>query len=419
MKIKTRRLGLALAAVSATMAVSGIGAGGAQAALPGHCLGSSSVAGVGSSLQGAAQNIWKTSFGTASAANGGCSGKSATYTATSSGNCLATFGAGGAAINTSISFCGTDDAPDATQIANITTTGGSAPLSIPVAQSAIAIVVNPPSGCTVTTITPAQLETAFRGAAANWAALGGSGTCTAAVNPVVRNDNSGTTYQLKHYLTTANSAVVHNGLTWAGLQGGTNNTTWPGTVTKSQSGCATAMSLPCSGGANSGSGGSDEVRTVAATSGSIGYAALSDARAVYTALVGTSPNLKWVNLRPALTAINPSTNGLSTTKANSNCPTANSAYGTLPSATGNWSGVYLSAAGSAYPICTLTWDLALSNYASKYGAGSGNIAQTTKDYLHYVLLGGQADGLSSANDYQVLPHDVNTVATAGVGEITG
>jgi ABC-type phosphate transport system substrate-binding protein len=416
MNIKSKRLGVVLAAATATVALSGIGAGSASAL---SACGGGNIEGTGSSLQNPAQQIWTSGFNTNAAGCNGALKPKVSYASASSGACLSAFGANtGSLGSTTFAFCGTDDAPSSTQITNINTATSSSALSIPVAQAAIAIVVNPPSGCTISQISPAQLEQVFRGTITQWSGItGASGTCSSAITRVVRNDDSGTTYQLKHYLGVQNMATVHNSLTWTQLQGGTNNRTWPGTVTNSQSGCATAMALPCSGGANSGSGGGDEVRTVAAAGGSIGYAALADARSVYTALVGTSPRLKWIAVTDAFgTGVNPSSNGLSTTKASSNCPTAATTYGTPPSATGAWDNVYITST-SAYPICTLTWDLAVTNYpASLGGVTSG---RTVKDYLNYVLAttGGQADFAN--NDYAILPSDVRTAASTGVGEITG
>jgi hypothetical protein len=423
MYVKQRRGLVALAAVTASVALSGIGAGGAQAA----ACGGANIEGQGSSLQNAAQTIWTT--GTAPTGfnnnmNGGCTtSPTVRYASSSSGACATQFGGNGGAINTTFAFCGTDDALTETQTTSITTATGGKALTIPVAQAAIAIVTNPPSGCTVSSISATQIEQVFRGSIATWSGItgaSGGANCNATINRVVRNDSSGTSYQLKHYLSTQNAGAVHGTLTWANLQSTANNTTWPGTVTKSQTGCGTVMALPCSGGANSGSGGGDEVKTIATTASSIGYAALADARSNRTALVGTFPGLTWVSIpNSSSIPINPSTNGVSTTKAKSNCPTATGSYGTLPTATGVWDSVYESVAASSasYPICTLTYDVALTNYPASYAAGS---AQTVKDYLGYVLttLGGQADALNSSNDYQVLPTDAQSAGSAGVGEIT-
>jgi ABC-type phosphate transport system substrate-binding protein len=429
---RARRFGLlAVATITLTTAVSGLSAGGAQAA---SCAGVN-IQGQGSSLQGAAQTIWTLGLaGTkgfnTNTAGGGCAlsgGRpTARYTSSGSGACLDGFGANGGVLDTTYAFCGTEQAPSEAQITVITATAnGSRALSIAVAQSAIAVVVNPPAGCSLTAVVPGQLEGAFRGTTANWTTLGGTGGgCDAKINRVVRADNAGTTYQFKRYLGMVNGAAVLGPSTWTDLQGRVtpaNNLTWPHPTTGtspliySTAGCATVMALPCSG---AGSGDGDEVRTVGATPGSIGYAGLPDARAVTAANGATWPNLKWLNVRSGAVTLNPSTNGLSSTKAQANCPTASGAYGTLPSPTGDWSQVYLTTPGSTYPICTLTWDLAFNDYTLA-GYPSATVAFTAKDYLHYVVTtgGGQSDALGGANDYATLPSDVRTTATAGVALI--
>ncbi len=431
MRIKNRRWLLAFAAVLSVMAVSGIGASGASAALGAKCSGTN-ITGQGSTLQGAAQDIWTSTFNTHAAGCSGTSKPTVTYDRSSSGACLTSFGATGEPLSKTWAFCGTDDAPDETQITNIgTAANGAKVLSIPVAQSAIAIVVNPPAGCMVNgTVTPAQVETAFRGTTANWTALGGAApnaACDTPINRIVRDDGSGTTYQLKHYLGTVNGGAVHGALTWANLQGGANNVTWPQPTSTtspliySTSGCNSFMKLPCSG---TGSGGGDEVRTVGATTGSIGYAALSDARAVVAATEGTWPTLTWLKINTSGNVQDPSSNGVTTTKGTSNCNTADGAYGaaaSLPSATGDWSNVYLSNIGNRYPICTLTWDLAFNNYTQAGFTHGTGVARTVTDYLHYVLTqagGGQATALTTENDYAALPSDVRHIGTTGVLEIT-
>jgi hypothetical protein len=47
-----------------------------------------------------------------------------------------------------------------------------------------------------------------------------------------------------------------------------------------------------------------------------------------------------------------------------------------------------------YPICTLTWDIALNSYMTAgFGAGSSNFATSVQNYLTYVITptGGQTD----------------------------
>jgi hypothetical protein len=369
--LRARRRGLlAVAAMTLTMAVFGMGATGARAA---HC-GGLSIQGQGSSLQSGAQTIWTLGSGTkgfnTNTAGGGCtlSGDQpgVEYVPSSSAACLNGFGANGAAIDTTFAFCGTDQAPSEAQQTSITATaGGAKPLSVAVAQSAIAVVVN--------------------------------------------------------------GTAVHGSLTWTDLQGRTvpaTNVTWPrptsttSPLVSSTSGCASSMALPCSG---TGSGGGDEVQTVGATAGAIGYAALSDARSVIAANGATWPTLKWLPITVAGTARNPSTNGFSTTKAQSNCSINTGSYSPQPSAgtTGDWSQTYLTSPGTGYPICTLTWDLALTDYDAAGFSSGTDVAQTVKDYLHYATTtaGGQVDALGSANDYATLPTDVRATATAGVAAV--
>jgi hypothetical protein len=271
-------------------------------------------------------------------------------------------------------------------------------------------------------VTPTQLEQTFRGSIATWSGLSSSGSCGNPINRVVPNDSVGTTYPFKHYLATINSAVVHNGSTWSELQSTSTSATWPNptTVTKSQSGCATVMSLQCPGGLNSGTtGDDDEVRTVGATSGSIGFGALGSARAVYATTTHT--NFKWIGIHSAFGGtINPSTNGLSATTGRSNCNETVGAYSPLPAAgaTGTWSTTYMTNPGSTYPLCALTWDLALTQYAPHWGPTGASTARTAHDYLQYVLRTGQAVASFLTHDY-ALTANLTEVGTTGVQEITG
>jgi ABC-type phosphate transport system substrate-binding protein len=422
MKVKKRRGLLALAAITASVALSGIGAGGAQAAFGTPCSGDT-IEGQGSSLQGVAQEIWGTKFKTNM--NGGCTtGPSVGYTATSSGRCLATWGAAGGTFNTAAAFCGTDDAPTDAQIETINTTSTTKVLSIPVAQAAIAIVVNPPEGCNVTWATPEQIETVFRGSATTWSNLNGSGTdCNTTITRVARSDSSGTTYQLKHYLGTINGGTVNGTETWTNLQAPSTNQTWPGSVDYSQTGCTMTV---CDGAFTSGSGGGDEVRTVGALDNSIGYAALADARSVLAATTYTT--LKWLKIGTSdMLSADPSSNGLLEARGTSNCETGDGTYPSLPATTTiSWADVYykLPNGSGKYPICTLTWATALQHYGtSPFGSTTGpSIAQTVKDYLGYVVTtaGGQTDALGdeATQDYSILPTDVQGKAEGGVTEIT-
>lgn len=180
----------------------------------------------------------------------------------------------------------------------------------------------------------------------------------------------------------------------------------------------------CDGG--SGFGDEDAVQTAGNTTGSITFAALWAIRKKF--IIHTYPFLKWIAIRreSSLETIDPSTNGLATTKAQSNCPsTTNNVYGTLPTNTAaTWATVYNTTADTTnYPICTLTYVLAFSAYTPKWGSSNTTgrtYATTVHDYLGYVttLAGGQTDALTTSNDYSPLPPDVRDKSLTGLTAIT-
>ena len=110
---------LAVVVAGVAVAVTGVGAGSAQAAvLPCHGV---NIAGSGSSLQRAAQTFWTADFNTNAF---GCSvapnKPTVTYTVTSSGTGMNEWHAGGVTtFNTTYSYIGTDDAPTVSQLANM------------------------------------------------------------------------------------------------------------------------------------------------------------------------------------------------------------------------------------------------------------------------------------------------------------
>ena len=88
--------------------------------------------------------------------------------------------------------------------------------------------------------------------------------------------------------------------------------------------------------------------------------------------------------------------------------------------TASWSGVYLTAPSTNYPICTLTFGLAVTDYSRTWGASGQGIATSVHDYFNYIntALGGRADALTAAKDYQDVPSDVATAAATGIASIT-
>jgi ABC-type phosphate transport system substrate-binding protein len=372
------------AALLAGAAVAAIGAGGAGTAAASPCEGES-IEGQGSSLQKIAQQeVWTPAF------NSSCVGKfgepTVTYQTSSSGAGLAAWNADGVRgnINSNFAYIGTDDAPNSGQIGNINgVAGGGQVLIIPVAQTAISIMVNPPANCDLPSVVNiAEVERAFRGNA-DFTALTGNSTvgsaCDAPINRVVRSEGSGTTFQFKHALAEANGAALEecsDGFTWEEIMpigaGGTPNTTWPcegSNLTKVAKGSGVAAK-------------------VAAEKGTIGYAALPDAKAAKA---------------PVIALENPETTEpeLPEEGTDANCeesqytvPTEARTSGTGLSA--NWSEVFPEG-GTTYPICTLTYDLAFAGYeAAGFTAGE---ATTVEDYLQGYVLGAGQGALSTAKSF--------------------
>src|SRR5262249_15816778 len=150
-------------------------------------------------------------------------------------------------------------------------------------------VANLPSGCKFKKsgglfygLTNSELERVFEGSLAKWSELEYvEGTCNAAITRVVRKDASGTTYQFKHYLGRVDDECLpsprgesfEDANWYAEMRIGSDgkpNTYWPQNCPE-----ATLGSLV----SPSGDGGAELVAKVKATAGSIGYAALPDAKA--------------------------------------------------------------------------------------------------------------------------------------------
>jgi ABC-type phosphate transport system substrate-binding protein len=401
---------LAAATIAGASAIAlGAGAGTANARYLGRCAGTA-IRGQGATLQNSAQSLWISGFGSI------CPGIGVSYTGTGSGAGLNSWGADGGTGTPAASgyaYIASDDAPNATQIANIRAAANNANVVVlPVAQAAIAIIANPPAGCTVSQISNAVLEQAYRGVARTWADLpGASGTCSSAISPVVRQDASGTTYQFKQYLFRINTAAVYPSgsptLTWQDLQTidarrPTSNQTWPGSPVT-----ATAT------------GGSGVIATVAAATGRIGYVNVADWQRSNRAT-----SILNVQNRSAVpqTYVSPISSG------NANCAAAT--YAGIPSPSGSryvnldWSRVYgvnPNIGGSTYPICILTYGVKLagngsdrttdtSGYQTAGFSSPDAVATSVFDYADYQLGRGQSDILG--NGYAPLPTGTGSVADA-------
>jgi len=421
MRTKRRIYGL-LAVMIAVLGLSAaIGAGSAAAAeTPGEqCLlefetGTEKFKAEGSSLQKLAQELWTGEKGSLGfdVNEEGCGTlvtglKKAVkplikYNPDGSGAGLKAYGVGKANSpkGSKDIFIGTDEAPNATQLTEIDTEAKGASnkgqaLVIPVAQAPVAVLINPPSGCKLKEnhLTNKDLEKVFNGLTKVWSGITtAEGTCTGAIKRIVRKEGSGTTFQFKHYLFEINKEKLDCvKKTWAELQA--ENTTWPEDCSKEGEKIALSELLKI------GEGGSGEAKEVAAKEGSVGYANLGDARGPFTG----ANNYTWARVENELSAQfeYPGTAAPSKTAGSANCEGAH--YPALPAlgADADWSAVYGGhpAENEHYPICTLTWDVALVNYELAEVANSREHAQTAYDYLNYVVAqnGGQSD--FKTNDY--------------------
>jgi ABC-type phosphate transport system substrate-binding protein len=442
------RAGILAAASAAVLAIGGVSAGSALAATECGSGTPANIQGQGSSLQRVGQEVLTgrvvpTALGTALAHTalspasgyaGACpTGTTVSYTSTSSGEGLTAFrykgtGAilnGGETPESGYSFVGSDDGPTIAEIENAeaATTGGVATgangLIVPVAETSIAVVIDPPTGCTFKTgkthgISYELLNKVFAGTLAKWSDFGTmvEGSCEVAIKRVVREDSSGTSLQFKNYLSALETTQSATGPgctlgTWSALKEGTNNTVWPEcagttTVTKKK-------------------GGGEVAAFVKATAGTIGYVALPDA---------ISKEAKVVRLQDT----KPAEYALPENGTASNC--GKRVY-TVPtervSGDGegegvNWNttfGANATVGGELYPLCTLTYDIAWSSYANaKYkSAQAANIAADVKKYIKsYVLGAGQS--LLGSHGYQALPstpteptHDILGAAELAASKI--
>jgi ABC-type phosphate transport system substrate-binding protein len=432
-KRRSLRAGLLAGAVVVALGVGGVSAGSASAT-PTCASGGSPIVATGSSLQNRAHN--EATVGWSKVWNAACPSQTVTYESTSSGEGFKAWHFSGTeAFKVSKAFIGSDDGPNTSQIASAiagTKTGeeaeGSNVVVVPVAQTSIGVVVNPPNGCGIEEITNQQLENVFNGTITKWNKLTGlydigleegeAATCLTPGNitRVVRSGGSGTTFQFKAYLSQINPTGIlacSGGKKWNELEEvGTNeepNKNWPGDAT-----------LKCGGGEgplspvqpSTENKGGALVQTVNGKEGSIGYAALPDIE------FNKTGDTHWVQVQNNGKAGNASyaKPGFAATKS-ANCGSAKYAV-PLTAQTGganaDWSAVFganyniATSSGNteAYPICTLTYDVSLDNYSGvkvKNGASEETFTEaaekTAKSYLTYVTSKEGQERLQTAKTY--------------------
>ncbi len=393
-------------AMALSLAMAGVSPSPAAASV--QCTGSS-ISGAGSGLQGIAQQVvWAPAF-SSEICNEGTFPK-VSYSATNSAAGMAAWNYDGelGEIDDGVAFVGTDMPPTATQLSNIeSVAGGGRVAVIPAAETAIAIVANPPEGCLVEGITNSQLASAFEGRTFSWAQLEtaeGEGACEAPITRVVRKDPSGTAYQFKNYLFQLSgeglfctTGGTEGKASWQELQTvteastGAPNSSWPETCAKK---ALSAISRPSAGGET------EEVNKVNATAGSIGFAALPEAEAN---AAGTTVILPLQN--------NGQKKGgeanFAEAAAGSQANCGSISY-KVPKTTGgldyDWSGVYGAhpgIGGLSYPLCTLTYALAFHGYQAA-GFSEGQEI-TANDYLNGYLVQSTGQAAIKSHYYDALP----------------
>jgi ABC-type phosphate transport system substrate-binding protein len=403
--------------------------------------------GLGAFLQTHAQTVWdsdaKVGFNgssnplacNGSQGSGGTPGVS--YVPLGSAAALRTWGAEDGSLHEEefgfpFHFLGTDIAPsgpageEGTMLSKMNAARGSGVVVVPVTQTAIAIAANPPAlpahpACAVVRISTAQLQKVFSGEIKNWRQLGTAsdsslgGDCDQAITRIVRGESAGTTYQLKHYLNSVNSSGLPctgvSKRTWAQLQapfGGESppNTEWPRNANcQKGEGSVTTVAAP------GGEGEAAPLSYVAAHSGTITYGSLPEAEQWAPGQI--------VDVNNGVKYAPPTTN-----EGEANCGAAKYTRpaGWESGVNLDWSQVYGSdpnigeVAKNAYPICTLTWDIAA---ADSVGAFGKKVATTVHDYLAFV--GAKEGGQSAVKHagYRDLPGPIAKAAAAAVAQVGG
>jgi ABC-type phosphate transport system substrate-binding protein len=436
------RAGLLVGASAAVLAIGGVGASSAGAVTtPPTCPEGVQMKGMGSSLQKAAQEIWTgrevksvtkseeipfpgAANAFANSYRSKCASKTTpptvTYGSSGSGKALAAFGYNGGVLSNDenrLAIIGTDDGPNATQIANAesATAGNTQAVILPVSQTSIAVMAHLPTGCTLKEITWGDLNKVFGGKnIKKWTQFStasskvAGGPCDHEITRVVRAEGSGTTVQFKNYLQALHTeagaeklpCVTEGTEEWSGLEevgaapAEKPNTVWPCTVAEGGTPIVTAA------------GGGAVATKVETTENTIGYAALPDAEAHTTGVTleklqnGTSGGLpKYAE--PA--------------NASSNARCENARY-TVPTngirAAGHsglsvdWSKVFGAQpkiGGTEYPLCTLTYIAAWNTYSeAKYGANHAAIQSLVDDYVtNYIV--GEGTAVVAGHWYAPLP----------------
>lgn len=438
MKVKLLgRIGC-LGGVAAVCAAAGLAAGAPVASAASVTC--AAITGSGSSLQSLAQEkVWTKDFDSTPGGweleFGGLKCSSAptvTYTATSSGKGESEWGAGSGTLvpadsgngSTLDEYIGTDVGPEGTettgQIGEMNKAGKTKIVTIPVAQSAISVIVSLPVGCTVSGsggfVKNVGLWKAWSKASHASTTfeelIGGvtlSGTsCKDVPTLEARETASGTTAGFKRYLDDLEPTEF--------------GTCTSNAVESESPGCW--PSAPSETGNNTGG---KLAEKVAATAGSVGYADSADSIAQkFPPHPGTAEKIGSNGYESIILEVPNHGTSEGTpesplgSKEESNCSKAKYSEPTKVAANVDWSKAKQTNATAGeegvYPICTLTFDVAWEKY-SAVGAYSHEQYNTTFSYLSWIVTDGQTGTplteLEKAHFY-VLPTKVQEEAEEGV-----
>jgi hypothetical protein len=453
-----RRLGMASTCTIGAISLIALAAPGAADAALQQCAGGP-IGGQGAAVEKVAQGVWSAGFNTSSDKLA-CSGKqgsgqtpAVTYNSTSSGAGLRSWGAESKSeseikFGPTNAFVATAEAPNSTQQGEIlsqeSTDTAETLLTVPVAQFALTVYVNLPTGCTATSsiasgrlvLSDSTLEAIWAGTIKEWGQIKDGGdtltpsSCNSdAIIPVVRGEKAGTTNVLKKYLGliyTGSLETSSGSLTWDQLSEGKPNTVWPTALTG-------IVKTTVEGDAA-------EAEKVASIPGSIGYSNLAELREtnLFSGTGNGAGTAKfWVELengakgtgaKTKYTYADPATNGDVGSPASANC--AKTAYTNgenpfpPPDLAGLWNQVTTSVPGPGevkekdYSLCNFTYVLAFTKYSllDTKGATEGE-AESVENYLSFVAdkKGGQAE--LAGNDYDALPKTVDTITAKGAATI--
>jgi ABC-type phosphate transport system substrate-binding protein len=427
--------------LSAATVAALVAPGAASAGTVGEQCSGANITGKGSSLQKLAQvTVWNPDFNSSTNAKA-CSGTqgstgipTVTYTSVGSGAGMEAWGINGHAFEGTNGYVGTDEPPNLVQKEEIESHKKVEPKNkstletIPVLQGAVAIIVHLPTGCKGTSnpyigrlvLDNVTLQGIWAGTITKWNEITESGDkingagCTTAdkdstITRVVRKDESGTTSIFKKYLSLINEEAVFGELGWREISEGlANNEDWPGTVTRPES-----------------TGGGAEVKEVAETPGSIGYANLADARANSSFIPPTGGNNTSTFWAPVQnngleqteeTYADPSSDLDKAELGNANCENTEYTNGITPfppaSTLDVWNEVTTRTTEINYPLCGLTYDLTFHEY-SKYPETSLAQATTVNNYLRFVLAPSGGQVLIKKHDYLALPSAIGVEAREG------